>query len=265
VSAPATVDLEELATRLDEAQRRATAVPQLTAAISVDQAYEVQTRSLARRYARGERRIGIKMGFTSRAKMAQMGISDMIFGRLTDRMLIEPGASVPRSRFVHPRVEPEVAFLLGRPLSGHIDPMTAQAAVAGVAPALEIIDSRYQDFKFSLPEVIADNSSSSALVIGPWADPAISLDNLGLQLEIDGVARQVGSTAAILGHPLFSLVAAARLLAAHGEQLDAGDIVMAGGATPAEALRGGEFVQLTLQKLGSVSFYLLAGAMRADE
>jgi 2-oxo-3-hexenedioate decarboxylase len=252
------LDLDALAARLDEAARNAVAIPQLAEPLSIEEAYEIQARSLGRRYARGERLIGIKMGFTSRAKMAQMGVADMIFGRLTDGMLIEPGGSISRARFVHPRVEPEVAFLLARPLHGRVDPMTAQAAVAGVAPALEIIDSRYKDFKFSLTDVIADNSSSSALVIGPWADPSTDLANRGLQLEIGGSARQIGSTAAILGHPLFSLVAAARLVAEHGDTLRAGDIVMAGGATAAEPLDSGQHVQLTMEKLGNVSFRTVA-------
>ncbi len=238
--------------------RTAHAVPQRQEALTVAQAYDIQAASLARRYARGERRIGVKMGFTSRAKMAQMGLNEMIWGRLTDAMLVEAGGSVPRSRFVHPRVEPEVAFLLRRPLAGRIDAMTAMAAVEAVAPALELIDSRYENFTFSLTDVIADNSSSSALVIGPWAAPSFDLSNLGMIMEIDGVPRQIGSTAAILGNPLFSLVAAARLVAERGERLDAGDIVMAGGATAAEALTAGNYIKLSVERLGSVGFTLSA-------
>ena len=247
-------DLDAIATRLDNAAMSGKVVPQLADQLTIDQAYEIQTKSVARRYARGERRIGVKMGFTSRAKMAQMGVHDMIWGRLTDAMLIEPGNAVCNGRFVHPRVEPEVAFLLKSPLSGRIDSMTALAAVAAVAPALEIIDSRYENFKFSLTDVIADNSSSSALVIGPWADASIDFSNLGMLLEIDGSAQQIGSTAAILGNPIFSLVAAARLVAERGERLEAGDLVMAGGATAAEALTPGQFVKLTVERLGTVSF-----------
>jgi len=136
--------------------------------------------------------------------------------------------------------------------------MTAAAAVEAVAPALELIDSRYENFKFSLTDVIADNSSSSALVIGAWADPALDLSNLGLVMEIDGVPQQIGSTAAILGNPLFSLVAAARLVAERGERLEAGDIVMAGGATAAEALSAGNHIRLSVEHLGTVSFSMTA-------
>jgi 2-oxo-3-hexenedioate decarboxylase len=252
-------DIAAIAERLDNAARTATATPQLVEPLSVEDAYAVQARSMALRYARGQRRIGIKMGMTSRAKMAQMGLTDMIWGRLTDAMLVEDGGRIDFGAFVHPRVEPEIAFLLGAPLGETVTPMAARAALAGVAPALEIIDSRYENFKFSLTDVIADNSSSSGFVTGAWADPATDLSNLGMMLEIDGVARQIGSTASILGNPIRSLVAAARLAARAGEPLQAGDVVMAGGATAAEALAPGQHVRLQVQKLGQVVFHVQSG------
>ena len=247
-------NIAEIAERLDNAVLQATAVAQLDEPLSLVDAYAVQSASLGRRYARGERRIGIKMGFTSRAKMAQMGINEMIWGRLTDEMLVEDGGVIKFEKFVHPRVEPEIAFQLKSPLEGKITPLAAIAAVAGVAPALEIIDSRYKNFRFSLTDVIADNSSSSAFVIGPWADPTINVANLGMILSVDGMSRQVGSSAAILGNPIRSLVAAARIAAEAGEPLQAGDIVMAGGATAAEALAPGQHIRLEVQFLGSVDF-----------
>lgn len=249
-------DLLDIARRLDAAMLAVKALPQTQVPLTVAQAYEIQSASLARRYARGEKRIGVKMGFTSRAKMQQMGLDKMIWGRLTDAMLLEAGGTVSRSRFIHPRVEPEIAFMLKRPLSGTIDAMTAAAAVEAVAPALELIDSRYENFKFSLTDVIADNSSSSAFVIGPWASRDTDLSNLGLVMEIDGMTRQVGSTAAILSNPLFSLVAAARLVAEAGEKLSKGDIVMAGGATAAEAVNVGDFISLEIQHLGRVQIMM---------
>ncbi|HEX7784457.1 MAG TPA: fumarylacetoacetate hydrolase family protein [Sphingobium sp.] len=244
----------ELAERLDEAQRIARATTQLIEPLDLRQAYEVQAASMARRYARGERRVGIKMGFTSRAKMIQMGLDQMIWGRLTDSMLVEDGGIIEFARFVHPRVEPEIAFLLGKPLGGNVSSPAALDAVAGVAPALEIIDSRYENFKFSLTDVVADNSSSSAFVVGNWARPQIDFSNLGMVVEINGRVEQVGSSAAILGHPIRSLVAAARLAEEAGEPLQAGDIVMAGGATVATALSPGQHVRVSVQRLGSAEF-----------
>lgn len=247
-------DIAQLAARLDDAARYAEAVAQLEEPIDLADAYRVQAASMGRRYARGENRIGMKMGFTSRAKMAQMGLDTMIWGRLTDGMLIEDGGTIDFRSFVHPRVEPEIAFLLAAPLSGIVTPLAAHAALAGIAPALEIIDLRYRNFKFSLTDVVADNSSSSALVVGPWAAPTIDFSNLGMIVEIDGVDRMIGSSAAILGNPIRSLVAAAKLAQEAGEPLQAGDIVMAGGATAAEALAPGQHIRLTVQRLGHVEF-----------
>ena len=111
------------------------------------------------------------MGFTSRAKMVQMGVHDMIWGRLTDAMIVEDGGTTSFKTYVHPRIEPEIAFLLKQELVGTITPMQALSAVEAVAPAVELIDSRYQAFKFSLTDVVADNSSSSGFVVGPWHRP----------------------------------------------------------------------------------------------
>lgn len=254
------VEVAKLAKTLDDAARkaRATAQPSDTMKYTLDEAYEIQRLSIARRLERGEKRNGMKMGFTSRAKMIQMGIDDMIWGRLTDGMNVEDGAPISLKDYVHPRVEPEIAFLLKRPLGYPCTAADALSAVDGVAPAMEIIDSRYKNFKFSLEDVVADNASSSGFVIGPWCRPDSSLDNLGMVMEFNGRPVQLGSSAAILGHPVRSLVAAARLTAEAGERLEAGWIVMAGGATAAEALKPGVFVRNSVQGLGSVAFSVTA-------
>jgi 2-oxo-3-hexenedioate decarboxylase len=251
---------ERIARRLDDAARHAEAIPQLGGddSLTLAEAYDVQRALVGHRLARSAARIGLKMGFTSRAKMLQMGLTDMIWGRLTSDMLIEEGGSLDLTRHVHARVEPELCFLLGKPLEGAVTPMQALAAVEAIAPALEVIDSRYRDFKFSLPDVVADNASSACLVVGSWHRPDIDFANLGLLLSFDGRAVELGSTAAILGHPIRALVAAARLAAGQGERLEAGQLVMAGGATAAAALRPGIAVRNEMQGLGSVSFFTAA-------
>ncbi len=249
-------DIRGLAIVVDDAARHAREIPQLTAGskLTLDDAYEIQRASIALRVDRGERRIGIKMGFTSRAKMVQMGVHDMIWGRLTEGMIVEDGGPVSLKRYVHPRVEPEIAFLLKAPLCGEVTPLQALAAVEAVAPAMEIIDSRFENFKFSHIDVVADNSSSSGFATGPWHKPDIDFSNLGLVMSFNGVAKQIGTTAAILGHPLRSLVAAARFAAQAGEPLEAGWIIMAGGATAAEPLAAGCWVETEIQQLGRVAF-----------
>jgi len=243
-----------LARQLDDAARFARAVPQIAEPLGLEEAYQIQAASMDLRFGRGERLVGLKMGFTSRAKMVQMGVSDMICGRLTDMMMVEDGGSIRIGRYVHPRVEPEVAFLLKAPLSGPVTALQALSAVDAVAPALEIIDSRYENFKFSLTDVVADNSSSSSFVVGPWNRADTDLDNLGLIMAFNGKPQAYGSTAAILGHPLRSLVAAARLAAQHRIPLNAGSIILAGGATAAAALSPGAHVTLEMEKLGRCGF-----------
>ncbi len=248
-------DVSKFAGIVDEAARTATAIPQFTesAPLTVADAYAIQALSIDRRLKRGEKLVGVKMGLTSRAKMRQVNVDEVVWGRLTDAMRLEEGASLARSRYVHPRIEPELAFLLKAPLTGEVTAAEAIAAVGAIAPAMEIIDSRYQNFKFALPDVIADNSSSSGFVVGDWSSPNQDFSNLGLVMEVDGRPVEIGSTAAILGNPSRSLVAAARLAGAALGRLEAGWIVLAGGATAAHALKVGERVRLSMQNLGSVS------------
>jgi 2-oxo-3-hexenedioate decarboxylase len=252
------VDVLAIARKLDEAARSRTAITQFGASLSEDQAYAVQAASIQHRLSRGERRIGMKMGLTSRAKMEQMGVHDMIWGRLTDKMLVEEGGAIELRNYVHARVEPEIAFLIGTRLEGVVTLPQAQAAIAAVAPAMEIIDSRYENFKFTLTDVVADNASSSGLVIGPWLSRDTDISNLGMLMSINGETVQIGSSAAILGHPLRSLVAAARLVASAGESLQPGDIVLAGAATSAETLQAGSHVRIEVQRLGSAEFSVTA-------
>ncbi|MEU5993735.1 fumarylacetoacetate hydrolase family protein [Spirillospora sp. NPDC047418] len=242
------VDVHALAATLDDAARDVRAVPKLTgtAPFDVPAAYAVQRAGIERRRRRGERVAGVKMGFTSRAKMVQMGVDDVIWGLLTDRMLAE--SSVDVSRLIHPRVEPEIAYLIGREVRS---PAEVESAVAGVAVGFEVLDSRFQDFKFTLPDVIADNASAARFGYGAWHKPR-DLSNVGLLLEIDGRPVQAGSSAAILGDPARSLRAAARLALGAGMKLEPGWIVLAGAATAAVPLPEDAHVRVTGAGLGSV-------------
>lgn len=253
------MDLTKMAEIVDQAALTATEIPQFSdeRALGVEEAYAVQALSMQRRYDRGERRIGVKMGLTSRAKMVQMGVSDVILGRLTDAMREEEGGNVSMAKYVHPRVEPEIAFLMKKSLVGKVSPLEAIAAVEAVAPAIEIIDSRYRAFRFDVGDVIADNSSSSGFVLGQWVASDVDLANLGMVLSLDGHAREIGSSAAILGHPVRSLVAAARMVALLGEELKAGDIVLAGAATAAVAVTAGQAVMLEVERLGRCAFNMV--------
>ncbi|MFD2766440.1 2-keto-4-pentenoate hydratase [Micromonospora eburnea] len=248
-------DIAGVAEKLGAAADAATAIPQLAAetGLDVDAAYAVQTALLQRRLDRGERLVGLKMGLTSRAKMAQVGVNEVIWGRLTDVMRVPDGGTVDVADYIHPRVEPEVAFLLDR-LPDPGEPVGSfTRAVRAVAPAIELIDSRYANFTFSLPDVVADNASAAAFVVGPWSPVPDGLDNLGVLLEIDGRVAQVGSTAAILGDPRRALDEGLRLAGRHGVRLRKGWVFLAGAATAAVPLRPGAHVRAVVEKLGAAS------------
>jgi 2-oxo-3-hexenedioate decarboxylase len=250
------MNIERAACYLDDAAREARAVEQLSTntPFTVEDAYRIQRASIARREERGERTVGVKLGFTSRAKMIQMGVDSLIWGWLTDAMLDEDGAPVDLGRFIHPRVEPEVCFVTKRDIDRPITALEAHAYLEAVAPAMEIIDSRYEAFRFTLEDVIADNCSSAGLVIGPWSQRFDGLRNAGVLMRFDGRDVQIGSTGAILGDPLRSIVQASRLAADSGVVLPAGSLIMAGAATAAQALTHGVHVQCVIGGLGQVEF-----------
>lgn len=245
------------AAALDAAQRTATAISQLSASedVGLDTAYATQHALIARRLARGERITGLKLGFTSQAKAQQMGVHDVIIGTLTDAMRLDDDAAFDRRSAIHPRIEPEVAYLLAADIDGASIDRPLSEVVAAVAPALEIIDSRYRDFRFSLADVVADNTSAAAYVIGPWTpfERAGALDNRAVRIEVDGRVAATGSTAAILGDPGRAIAAAARLAARHGFTLRAGMILLAGAATAAVPLPDHGTVEATITGLGRVA------------
>lgn len=248
-------NLDELALRLDEAVRDARAIAQLSdeQPLTLDQAYAVQRAGIALRVGRGDPVVGVKLGFTSEAKARQMGVFDVIIGQLAASTEVALGDTVDLATMVHPRVEPEVAFRLGKELSPDDDPL---AAVAEVAPALEIIDSRYRDFRFSLEDVVADNTSAAGFVLGAWVPFAAhsqAIADAAVGLAFDGRERETGSTAAILGDPRQAVAAAQRLADRYGMPLPAGSIILAGAATAAVALAPGVLVEASVAGLGSVS------------
>jgi 2-oxo-3-hexenedioate decarboxylase len=251
-----TFNIDALAEALDSAAREHASIDQLTPQypFTLEQAYKIQRSSIACRRERGEKTIGVKLGFTSRAKMVQMGVDSLIWGWLTDAMLYEEGAYIDLCNFIHPRVEPEVCFLTKRVIDRPLTLLEAASYLEGVAPAMEIIDSRFRNFKFTLEDVVADNCSSAGLVVGPMSKIG-DLHNSGVTMSYNGRPVQMGSTGAILGNPLRSVVQAAQLVVQAELVLPAGSLIMAGAATAAEALVPGFHVRTDVGALGRVEFH----------
>jgi len=248
------MNYNQIAETLDQASFNAEATTQIsnTQAINLQEAYAIQSISLARRYVRGEKWLGLKLGFTSKAKMEQMGVHDMIWGRLTDKMHYENGSDLMINDFIHPRAEPEIAFRVSKKIDQVVTLENAKDFVDGLAVAIEIIDSRYQNFKFSLEDVVADNCSSAGFTLGDWHPVNTKIQDIKMTLSFDGEIGQEGNSNAILGNPWESFVNAARLARENGEVLGQGAIVLAGAATPAVYLKAGQKVEAFAEGLGTV-------------
>jgi 2-oxo-3-hexenedioate decarboxylase len=254
-----TARISELAHHLHKARIEAREVERLTVRfpdLDLADAYRIQEEGIRLRLAEGERIAGYKMGLTSKAKQEQMGLRTPIYGVLTDRMRAESNAEYSLRGTIHPKAEPEVAFRVGRRLRGRVSADEALDACESVCAALEILDSRFVGFKyFSLPDVVADNSSSSRYVLGKVARPPreLDLEKIQIVLEVDGEPLHVATGAALLGNPVNSLVELCALLDERGQDLEAGSIVLAGAATVAVELRPGQSVRAVVEGLESAS------------
>jgi len=223
--------------------------------LTVDDGYLVQDAVRALREARGERVIGVKMGLTSRAKQQTMKVDRPIVGWVTDAMRLPGAAPLPLDRYIHPRAEPELFFQLGTDLSGSsVTREDAAAAVALVCAGVDIIDSRYDEYKFTLADVAADSASAAGFLYGAVLRPAseVDLELESVIVEIDGAVVDSATSAAILGHPLDAIVAGTHLLAERGQGLRVGDWVLAGAMTDAISVTGEETIAFHWGSLGSI-------------
>jgi 2-oxo-3-hexenedioate decarboxylase len=221
-----------------------------------EDAYAIQYAIRKRKQDRGTLIAGLKMGLTSHAKMKQMGVETPVFGFLTDYGCYADGAEIDTSNFIHPRIEGEVAVMTNKTLKGpgcHIG--SVLSAIDFVMPAIEIIDSRYENFRFDLKSVIADNTSAAGYVTGSNMKRIEELDlpTLGVVLEKNGEIVELGAGAAVLGHPAASVAMLANMLAERGEEIPAGTFIMTGGITAAVAVEKGDNINMRCQDIGSVS------------
>jgi 2-keto-4-pentenoate hydratase len=253
--------IEELAERLEEAEATGKPIPQLVSGhpdLGVDEAYEIQRLGFERKVAGVDRQIGYKLGLTSRAKQEAMGVAEPLWGRLSAAMLHPEEEALSLRSLIHPRAEPEIAFVLSDVVRGPgANVATVLEATKGVIPALEVLDSRYEEFKFTLPDVIADNASAARIILGGrLLEPsALDLQLEGVVLRADGEVAQTAAGAAVSGHPA---AAVAWLANAVGE-VEAGAIVLSGGLTVPIPLSEARSVIAEYTTLGRVSLRVDAG------
>lgn len=229
--------------------------------MTLDDAYAVQAALVALKLAGGRHRIGWKIGLTSRAMQEQLNIDTPDSGVLFDDMLFADGATVPKNRFIQPRVEAEISFLMARDLSGaHVTRDDVLAATAHVAPALEILDTRVRRSDPAtgkariITDTISDNAANAGIVLGSQRHTVHSFDLrwVGAVVKRDGVVEETGLGAGVLDDPVTGILWLVQRLAQYGQGLAAGDIVLSGSFVRAiEAAPGSRF-QADFGSFGSV-------------
>jgi 2-oxo-3-hexenedioate decarboxylase len=255
--------INELAEHLENAELQARDVAKITDAypnMDWEDAYAIQDKIRLRKEARGIRIVGFKAGLTSHAKMKQMGVDSPIFGFLSDYFAVPDGGQAKMANLIHPKVEPEIAFVLKTPLKGPgCDIHSVLAATDYVAPALEIIDSRYRDFKFDLKSVVADNCSASRFVIGGRGTQVdrVDLPAVNVVMEKNGTVVASGVGAAVVDHPAAAVAMLANIIGKRGLELPAGSVILSGSITEAIAVKSGDCVVCRVQGMDSVSVHFV--------
>ena len=250
---------DDLARRLRDAYI-GPAVPPLRDGLEptdADGAYAVQTINTRFWEAQGRRIVGRKAGLTAKAVQTQLGVDQPDFGVLFDDMKVADGGSLDPAKTLQPKAEAEIAFVLGADLP---DPDTTveqvAAAVATVHAAIEIVDSRIADWKITFADTVADNGSSAFFVLADkgLALAGLDLEGAAMEMDVGGKTASTGIGAAALGNPLNAAAWLAQTLAARGEPLKAGDVLLAGALGPMVALTPGDHVEARIAGIGACSF-----------
>ena len=249
---------DELAADLAQAERSRVPMSPLTDAhpdIDVVDAYEIQLINIHQRVAEGARVVGHKVGLSSKAMQQMMGVDEPDYGHLLDEMQVFEDTPVPAGRYLYPRVEVEVAFLLAEDLPGAACTEEAVvAATAAFAPAIELIDTRITDWKIKLCDTIADNASSAGFVLGHErvSPKDIDIKTIDAVLTRNGEVVAKGRSDAVLGNPVTAVAWLARKVHDFGVRLHAGDVVLPGSCTRAIDARADDNFVAEFDGLGSV-------------
>lgn len=260
-----TSDIQQTAARLDAAERNREQIPQLSLEfpeITIEDAYAIQRSWVEHKIRAGRKLVGHKIGLTSRAMQVSSNITEPDFGALLDDMLFEEGSDIPFQRFIVPRVEVELAFILGKPLKGpNCTLFDVLDATEWVIPALEIIDARIQQVDprtqatRKVFDTISDNAANAGVVMGGRAvrPGDIDLRKVPAVLYRNGVIEESGVSAAVLNHPAKGVAWLANKLAAYDVGLKAGQIILGGSFTRPVAARPGDTFHVDYDQLGSIA------------
>lgn len=223
--------------------------------LDVSGAYRIQSVQEQAFIATGHNVVGRKIGLTSLAMQKQLGVDSPDFGFFTDQMVFVDGDTIEVSRFIAPKIEPELGFRLAADLPVDADFETVASAIEGVYLAAEVIDSRVRDWDIRLVDTIADNASCGAVVVAqrPVSVAVADLPKVTALMAINDVAKGEGSGEAVMGHPLNPLVWLVRTLAEQGVTLKRGDLVLTGSFCGAAPVTAGDTVTVDYGPLGTLT------------
>ncbi|WP_100497467.1 2-keto-4-pentenoate hydratase [Geodermatophilus chilensis] len=230
--------------------------------IDVVDAYEIQLLNIRRRRDAGEGVHGHKVGLSSPAMQQMMGVDEPDYGHLLDTMVLTEDQPVPADRYCYPRIEVEIAYVLGDTLPGEdCTEDDVLAATEYLAPSIELIDSRIADWRIGLADTIADNASSAGVVLGSARVRPADLDPADIDAVLfqDGAEVARGNTSAVLGNPTTAVAWLARKVASFGVKLEAGHVILPGSCTRAFDVRAGSTFRAEFAGLGSVALTFTGG------
>lgn len=252
--------VEKMAATLLEAEKRGTEIDKLVdqyPELDADLAYQVQDRLIEMKcHAENARIVGFKLGLTSVAKQKMMGVHEPTYGILLDSMQWPEEQPLPLTSLIHPKVEPEIAFVFKHEVRGPgISVPDILEATEYVMPALEIIDSRYRNFSFTLADVIADNSSSARFILGGafFRPEQLDLRLMGMVFRKNGRIMATSTGAAVMGHPARAIAWLANKLGEAGKSIRAGEIVLSGALCAAAAIEEKDVFSVSFDGLGSLT------------
>ncbi len=255
------ISAQQIADILIAAEKNRTGIAQISDAhpdVDVATAYQAQRAFVQSKLDAGEKFVGYTLGLTSRNKQQAMGLDAPLYGRVTSGMIAAYGDPIRLDRFIHPRVESEIAFLLARDVEPPATVISVLAATELIFGAVDVLDSRYESFKFTLSDVVSDNASAGAFYLGPIArrpEEIADLRLVGCNVIVGGDVAMTATGAAVMGHPAASVAWLANQLALEGETLKAGQLIFSGGVTAPVPVVAGAGVTFEFAGLGSIDVF----------
>ncbi|MGG0719473.1 fumarylacetoacetate hydrolase family protein [Robertmurraya massiliosenegalensis] len=253
--------ITQFARRLAEAEETKIGIAPITSIeseLTIKEAYSIQLENIQRKLTQGQKIVGKKIGLTSLAMQNLLGVDEPDYGHLLDRMVVENGGRVPADKVLQPKVEGEIAFVLNKELRGpNVTTLDVLQATEYVVPALEIVDSRVQDWKIKLADTVADNASSGFFVLGgkPLKVDEVDLKMVGMVLTKNGEIVNTGVGAAALGNPASCVAWLANKLSEFDIPLRAGEIILSGALSAAVEAKQGDSFTARFTHLGQVSIH----------